>query len=311
MDIKSKTFETEDEWLAFRADYINSTDCAALLRQGQWSSFYKLWHIKHGDIEDDFKETELTKSGKRYEACTAEHFAENYSCEVGLIKEYRYSDEYRIGSSFDFEVLSGKYNRWILETKRCTSFSTKRWENNEPPLQYTLQCHHQMALSPEVPGVVLCVLKDGWELEIFEVKRDQRVIDLIKRKSVEFWGTIERDEAPEIDLDDLETVNRVHAINDGEIIESTTYIEELASQLEQAKEKVKINEKIEKEVKSKIKAETTATRVRLKDGRALDLGTQNGSSGTIITKEMIGETIGAKKSYRRCMFRGKKNESGN
>lgn len=305
MEIEINTFETREKWLAYRANFLNSSDAAALFNKGQWGSFYKLWHVKHGDIEDDFKPTKLTKAGLRYEQCTADHFADDYNCEVVKIDEYRCNHEHRIGSSYDFMVATGEFAGWILETKRCISFAKRKWEEGEPPLQYTLQCHQQMALMPDAPGVILCVLIDGWELEPYFIPRDERMIEMIKTKAVKFWGTIYDHQAPEIDLDDIDTVKRVNAKEDGTELQATDHQEALIFEMEHAAYQAKIHEDIKKQAQAKLMNSTKAQRLLMLDGRTLVLKYQEGNPGKVITAEMVGQKIFHKSGFRRCQITGK------
>jgi len=306
MDYKSKEFPTKADYLKFRESYISSTEGAALLHCGAWASYYKLWHLKSGVLGDDFQSTEQTEAGLMYEQVIAKHFAEKYQCETRPITEYRYNDEYKLGASYDFLVTDGAYAGYILETKNMISLSIKNWNDGEPPAQYKIQCQQQMAFYPEAKGVILCALVDGWKLELFIIERDQSLVETLKTEALKFWQSIEEGSAPELDLDDHETVKRVHAKTDGTEETASAESESLILELVATKAQIKALDDKAKKLQAELMASSEAGKIRISDGRYLDMTESKPTAGKMVTQDEVGTFRGARKGFRRCQIRGKK-----
>lgn len=304
MNIKKIDFEYEADWLEFRKGFISSTEAAPLLNAGKWCTYFKLWHLKNGTLEDDFKETQDIFWGKLLEKTIGEGFSILQKCEVVPYKTYHYRDDIKVGSSYDFLITSGQYEGYILETKKMRSLAMKTW-SEEVPLQYQIQANQQMNLMPEAKGVVVAALVDGGELKHWVIERNEKIINLINKRAVAFWESIEKGEEPPIDLEDPETVKKLNQATTGEIIDSNYEIEALCEELKEVTAIAKEKEDRKKKIVAQLLSLTEAAKVNLSTGQTLDLGITKASEGKLITADMVGQSIGARSAFRRCQLRGK------
>lgn len=305
MDITISHGLTEEQWLELRKKYIGSTEAAALLNRSKFQmSYYKLWHIKNGTLEDDFEETEQTAAGKRYEANIADHYSEKFGRPVKKYDGYHTCDEFGIASSYDF--LTCYVRKWdtILECKNIMSMSMRRWDTEELPLQYELQAQQQMMMMPGVDRVVVCCLVDGWNLKTFTVKRHEGIARALKKQAKIFWENIKEGHEPEIDWNDCESAQRVHGWTNGntENADETQLVQ--IEQLRRLREQEKFIGQEIKEVKTKLMVGTKADKLLLPDGGYLDLKMNEDTEGKVITADMVGKRTGGRKGYRRCQLRG-------
>ena len=97
---------SEEKWLETRKFYINSTESAALFNLSPYLTAFELYHLKTGNIEDGFVETERTKAGKFLESSIAEFAGAELGLEVEPFKDYLYDEDIKMGSSFDYVVTS-------------------------------------------------------------------------------------------------------------------------------------------------------------------------------------------------------------
>lgn len=314
MDIKIfENFDIDnEECKGFRNKFISSTECAPMLNIGKWASAFKLWHIKNGTLQDDFEENEDVMWGKLMEPVIGQGFSILHNCTVEPYKHYHYCEEFGIGASYDFVITSGMLKGYILETKKMRSFAMSEWEEGIP-YQYQMQGLMQMLLKPEAKGVIFAGLVDGGKLETWSMTPNEKMFDLIKKKSKSFWESITLGHEPSFDVDDSDSLKNLFRESDGEIIESDEEIERICENLTNMQELAKNTAKDIDFAKAMLRKCTKAAKVKLVDGRTLDMVEEPEKQGEEITEadayliasRMIGTFKGAKKANRRCQFRGK------
>ncbi len=206
--------ENETHWKQLRSLDVTSTECAALFNLSPYSTHLELWHRKKDKIVVNIEENERMKWGKRLEKTIAEGFAEDNQLEIAPMKEYIREPVLRMGSSFDFKILSDEPG--ILEIKNVDSLVLKNdWIEEEDgtwtaPNHIELQVQHQLALtgwSYAYIGVLV-----GGNRPVF-IKRDADPIigEKIKNKIREFWISIENNTPPPINFErDAEFINKLY-----------------------------------------------------------------------------------------------------
>lgn len=310
MDIQRIEFANEEAWLAMRKHFVGSTEMASLLNSGRSGcmSYYKLWHIKNGSLDDDFKATEYTENGKIMEPAIAQCYANKYGCDVEPYKVYHYNHEYGLASSFDYRITSGPDEDWLLECKNIMSHARRTWETDELPLYFELQGQGQLIMNPEAKGVIFACLVNGWEIQRFVVKRHEGIAESIKKRSLLFWESIENGTEPAVDWSDTGSAQKVHGHSDGTHENADEKQLGLIEELAKLKNSEKgIKEMIE-EVKTKLMISTKSDKLLMPTGQYLDLKKNEDSPGKIVTQEMVGQRIGARKGGRRCQIRGNKKD---
>lgn len=153
-----------------------------------------------------FEETVRTKVGKRLETGIAEYFAEDNGWKIRPMTEYYQHVGLRMGSSFDFAIVSPETGEdiAILEIKNVDSLVFKNdWldgpDGIEAAPHIELQGQQQMALSG-IKKLYFGVLVGGNTPRLIERSLNESIVAKMKSKVAEFWTSIEENKPPPPDF---------------------------------------------------------------------------------------------------------------
>lgn len=232
----------KEHWLKLRSENINSTEISCLFDMNPYMTKFELWHKLRSKEVTRIEESERMAWGNALESAIANEAAKRNNWKVEPFKDYMYIPAYRIGSSFDYEIIaqSGKYeDSALLEVKNVDSMAyNKNWkeyavdENSfvegEAPAHIELQVQHQMLISC-LPTAYVCALVGGNQLKIFKRNANHKLHNIIIDKSTQFWDSIYNDKPPKIDYD--KDAEFLISLNDfaepNKVIESTPDIDAL------------------------------------------------------------------------------------
>lgn len=311
---------SEAEWLALREKDVTSTETAALFGCSPYMTEYELWHRKTGQLVVEFETNDRVKWGNRLEAAIAYGIAEDLGLIVEPFKVYMRLSDMRMGSSFDFRIvglaenytgdetyrdLFREHGDGIMEVKNVDGLQFRRgWiadgDDMEAPPHIELQVQHQL----EVAGLqwaVIAPLVGGNTPSPFYRLRNFDYGNAITEKVCEFWQSIEDGKAPSPDFtQDGKTIAQLLANDNGETVDMSD--NERLAELVAEHMDASIAEKEASQRKDAAKAEIltligTNAKVML-TGRYINAGTTKDSAGTLITPEMVGTRVGARKGYR-------------
>lgn len=223
-------FDTEAEWLKLRKNDITSTGCSAMLGVSTYKTKLELWHEFATGLTEEFKPNERMKWGNKLESVIAEACAEEHKLEIKPMKTYWRLPEYRLGSSFDFEIIHNprpgyEGKRGILEIKNVDWLVFKdKWiiedkEIVEAPPYIEVQTQQQLLVSG-YDYTMMGVFVGGNNLVVAYRDPDKEIHDLILSESVKFWESIIKNERPPIDFEkDAEFISRMYqAVQPGTVI---------------------------------------------------------------------------------------------
>jgi predicted phage-related endonuclease len=88
-----------------------------------------------------------------------------------------------LGASLDRRVVGEDA---LLECKTASGWKSKEWEGEDIPREYEIQVHHQLAVTGKKLGYI-AVLLGNQDFKIQTIDRDERLIQDILKKEVEFW----------------------------------------------------------------------------------------------------------------------------
>lgn len=204
---------TKEEWLKQRQRGIGGSDLGGILGLHQYSSPYKVWLQKTGREKSDFNPNFFTKVGNELEDFVAREFCDRENKKVSI--------EPNILQNKENSFLLANIDRWIvgenagLECKTINIFKNKELKKGIVPQQYILQCMHYMAVTGATHWyLAFLVVGTADEFHTFKIDRDEKLIELIIKKSKEFWHFVENDIEPEISIDgDKETTKRLLDLN--------------------------------------------------------------------------------------------------
>lgn len=170
------------DWLKRRQKGIGASDSAQILGFSPWGSALSIYHDKTGPL-DVSEPTERMEIGLKIESFIADLFAERTGKKIRRRNQEIYSKEHKfIFATIDRDVLGEDS---ILECKNIERFDAEKWDSRIPDI-YNIQVQHQMYCTGN-SKVFLAALFSGNRFEIYEVDRDQEIIDWMVPQLVNFW----------------------------------------------------------------------------------------------------------------------------
>lgn len=265
--------ETYEKWLEIRRHGIGGSDVAAILGLSPWRTPVQVWQDKTGQGEKQ-PESASMYWGKQLEDLVAKEFQRRMGMKVQRINRViRDGENGWMVANIDRAIINPairgnvrvldeeskiKENKGrrittdaILECKTAHSFSAQEWgytqeyeikknqlvTEHEIPVFYETQVQWYMAIT----GAAVCylaVLIGGSDFRVYLIRRNEEVINVLKKKCWEFWSNcVLSNKAPDpVDIDD---VKRLFKIDTGEMAEASNDIAADIGELITLKEKVK------------------------------------------------------------------------
>lgn len=313
-------FENEEDWLRARVQDVTSTQVSALpcFDRSPYLSPLELWTEKKEAQVVQFEPTARMKWGTRLQDAIAKGVAEDHGLEVRRLRVYMRRPAWRVGSSFDWEVINHPDGPGIAEIKNVDSLVFRRnWIVNEDgsveaPPHIELQLQHELLVSGRGWGCIV-VLVGGNEAFILKRKADPEIHRMILAGVKHFWASIEANEPPAPDYTrDADLICKLYSrTNEGEVLDATDRadIAVLVAEYQAAQEAEKKSGDARAAAKAKLLERIgTAERV-LGVGWTISAGCTKDSPGTMITPEMVGTYYGARKGFRNLRVTVKKGEA--
>lgn len=305
---------SREQWLSERAKDITSTEVSALFGLSPYLTEFELYHQKRDGVIVTLEENERLKWGQRLEAAIAHGAADDMGWQIAKMDVYVRDQEARMGSSFDFEILSSSDGPGILEVKNVDRLAYRQnWlddgqGNIEAPEHIELQVQHQMAVTGRA-WCAIVVLVGGNEQKIVLRNRDDGIGAKLRDKVIAFWQRVQSGQAPAPDYErDAEYIIRRSRANEGEDLQADAEMTELIRLYEFVSRECSDLEKIKEKRKAEILERIgTASRV-FTDFGTLTCGQVQDAPAVVITPEMVGQSIGGRKGYRSFRFNAKKGQ---
>lgn len=175
---------THQEWLADRRKGIGGSDVATILGLNKWKSPYQLWLEKTGQIDLEESDSEPAYWGNVLEEVVAKEFSERTGKKVRRRNQVFEHREYRfLRANIDRDVVG---ENALLECKTANQFLAKDWDGEEIPTSYLCQVQHYMNVM-NYDHAYIAVLIGGQKFIWKRIDRDQKIIDMITERLVEFW----------------------------------------------------------------------------------------------------------------------------
>lgn len=227
--------ESKEHWLRLRHDKINSTECSALFGANEYITEYQLWHEKRQSEPTTLEESTRMRFGTKLQPVIAEMIAEQERWIIKSKPEYIYSDDYNIGSSFDYELVG---QDCLLEIKNVDGLIFKnKWTEDEAPPSIEFQVQQQMLLSGLRKAVIgVCI--GGNDIRLYHRTYNNDIGQAILLKVNEFWL---REEPPEIDYArDASFISSLYNTSEsGKVIESTQDIDDIVAAYQSVSDQIK------------------------------------------------------------------------
>jgi len=192
------------DWLAVRNTGIGGSDAAAACGLNPYMSMLELWLIKTGRMNPDLSDGLMENAysplywGKELEPLVAKFYTTktgNKVRRVNAVLQHPDADKSFMLANLDYAV--NKSEIGVLEIKTAGEHRAKLWKNGVP-LYVTCQVQHQLAVTGKQLAHV-CVLICGHESRVYEIKRDDILIEQLIKQERRFWDYVQNDIAPPTD----------------------------------------------------------------------------------------------------------------
>ena len=172
--------------LGKRKNYIGGTDCSKILGLSKYGTPLSVWAEKTGEIvPEDISGKLNVKLGTKLEQTVAELFTEETGLKVVRANETKFHPKYDfLGANIDRKIVGQNVG---LECKYFSAWRAKEFADNEAPADAIFQCLHYL----NVTGYdkwYLCALIGNENLIIKEFRKDDKLLESIEKKEVDFWN---------------------------------------------------------------------------------------------------------------------------
>ena len=298
----------KQSWLENRLLDVTSTEVSALFDLNPYLTEFELYHQKKDKVVINIDDNERMMWGRHLEDSIALGFAEKYKMKVEQFDVYMRDPETRMGSSFDYKIVSEE-EPMILEIKNVDGLAyRKNWiehdeYNIEPPEHIALQLQHQLEITGYNVGYIVALV-GGNTMKVVRSERDPRIGKLLKGKVENFWERIKLGVPPDVDY----TRNSRYIIKNlcnqadaGVTLEADEEMDKLIDDYYAInKEHVSLG-KTKDSIKAQIlERSQNASKIVSKYG-TISCGMSKESKGKLITQDMVGTYQNPRKGYR--MFR--------
>lgn len=299
---------SEEQWLAERAKDITSTGIAALFDLSPYCTVFEMYHAHKNGIVLPFQENERTRSGKAMEQYAAQVAAEKIGAvAVRPIDVYARIPGERFGSSFDYELEFEDGVLALLEIKAVDFFQhKKKWDSHEAPEHIEIQLQHQMeAIDRYEHGYIAGFTGIYPEnCHIIERERDRVMGAALRSAAAKFWADVEAGNEPSPDFyRDADVIAELYRAAGGEAKDLTADndMNVLLSQFRRSKDEAAAFDKEAGALKAEIHRRLENAGSAFTEGFKVTANWTKDTEGTLVTQEMVGTRLGARKGYRQCL----------
>jgi putative phage-type endonuclease len=301
-------FKDQTEWHALRAKYIGASEVAALFGYSPWTTKWKLYMAKTGRLPAQDEKKWMTR-GRHFEPAIASYAREEMDIEAIKVEHYWTDDSCPgLGASFDYTLLND--HGVPVEIKWVERYDGWEWNGGELtkiPDYYLLQVQHQMACSGAPRAIIIAFI--GGMVRYMIVPRSDGIISAIRTQVTQFWADVSSGKEPPVDwLEDADTIFDIA----GHRPLRSTELPQAAEHLFQTYLLKKEERKTADDAMTAAEAELTKMVMDTpgsvgNDGKAIafygpykmSLTKIADNPGKLVTPDMVGSTIGARKGHLR------------
>lgn len=232
--IKEIKYNSHDEWLALRRQYIGGSDAGAVVGLNPYFSAYSLWAEKTGRVPG-FEGSIVTRVGSYLEELVAQMVTEETGKRVRRKNRMMVNDRFPFACADIDRTVVGE--NAIVECKTTNDFGkAKLIASGEYPAQWYCQCVHYMAVGG-YDRVYLAVLVGCREFKVFVIERNEEEIVSLMEQERFFWKHVTEDTPPETDGAEStsETVKQLYPVSTERQVDITPLEANLARYVELGK----------------------------------------------------------------------------
>lgn len=200
-----------------RAEYIGSSDAAAILGVSKWKTALDVWRAKvfpnANDDDADRGRAKILRRGTLLEPVIRAMAVEDYGLELYTYNRRHIDEDHDfLRAEIDFETLDPDSRVINNECKSVSPFAAKQWGEagtDEVPIDY----HAQVQFGLMITGAPRC---DVWalfgsdDLVPYRIERDEETIAALRQRCIRFWHehVVAAKAPPPVTLDDVEFLMR-------------------------------------------------------------------------------------------------------
>ena len=295
-------------WLENRLLDVTSTEVSALFNLNPYQTEFELYHQKKDKVVVNIDDNERMMWGRHLEDSIASGFAKKYKMKVEQFDVYMRDPETRMGSSFDYKIVSEE-EPMILEIKNVDGLAyRKNWiehdeYNIEPPEHIALQLQHQLEITGYNVGYIVALV-GGNTMKVVRSERDPRIGKLLKGKVENFWERIKLGVPPDVDYTrDSQYImkNLCNQADAGVTLEADEDMDKLIDDYNAINREYVSLGKQKDAVKAQILEKSQNASKIVSINGTISCGMSKESKGKLITQDMVGTYQNPRKGYR--MFR--------
>lgn len=290
---------------AFRAAHVGASEIAALFDASPYLTHFELYHRKAGTIAtpdfmaEGMPNNERIEWGIRLEPAIIDAAAQHYGYVVEGTPRHL-SNGAGLGGHPDTFATCPQRGPGILEVKTADWLIRKKW-GDEPPLNYLLQAQAYAGLAGR-KWCDIIVLVGGNSLERFTYDFKPAIFAEIEKRVTAFWQSVRANDPPPPDFRrDGRALAEVLGEPTEEVIDlrHDNQADDLALNYLCAKvERDDAQDRME-EAKNALLLKIGDAGYAMLPNHKIGANQTKGSPGKIVTAEMIGEVVGARKGWRR------------
>ena len=305
MTTKSYPITDKQSWLENRLLDVTSTEVSALFNLNPYQTEFELYHQKKDKVVVNIDDNERMAWGRRLEDSIALEFADRNKFKVEQFDVYMRNPETRMGSSFDYKIVSEE-EPMILEIKNVDALAyRKNWiehneDNIEPPEHIALQLQHQLEITGYNVGYIVALV-GGNTMKVVKSKRDPEIGKLLTEKVKNFWEKIQSGTEPNPDYTkDAQYImkNLCNQADASTILNADPEMDQLIADYIAVNAEYKSLNTTRDAIKAQILSMSQNASKIISQHGTINCAMSKGSKGTIVTEDMVGTLINARKSYR-------------
>ena len=305
MTTKSYPITDKQSWLENRLLDVTSTEVSALFNLNPYQTEFELYHQKKDKVVVAISDNERMAWGRRLEDSIALEFADRNKFKVEQFDVYMRNPDTRMGSSFDYKIVSEE-EPMILEIKNVDALAyRKNWiehdeYNIEPPEHIALQLQHQLEITGYNVGYIVALV-GGNTMKVVKSKRDPEIGKLLTEKVKNFWEKIQSGTEPNPDYTkDAQYImkNLCNQADASTILNADPEMDQLIADYIAVNAEYKSLNTTRDAIKAQILSMSQNASKIISQHGTINCAMSKGSKGTIVTEDMVGTLINARKSYR-------------
>jgi len=175
---------THTEWLELRKNGIGGSDAGAICGLNPYASPMSVYYDKT-QVEIEDYDNEAMRQGRDLEDYVAKRFTEETGKKVRRSNVMYWSEAHPFMYANVDRLIVGEDAG--LECKTASPYSEDKWKDGKIPEHYQIQCHHYMAVTGASVWYLAVVIL-GREFKLYEIKRDETLINDLIQIEKNFWN---------------------------------------------------------------------------------------------------------------------------